>query len=402
MSPASESAVLGALQPIIDPDFQKSIVDLGFVKNIRIEGTRVSFAIELTTPACPVKEEFQRAARERVLALDGVEDVEVTMTSNTRGRGQAAGQGAAPKPEVLPGVKNVIAVASGKGGVGKSTVALNLALALNDAGARVGVMDADVYGPSLPLLSGVHGRPHVSEENERIYPHDALGIKLMSMGFFLTDDSPVIWRGPMVHGLVGQFLRDVEWGELDYLVVDMPPGTGDAALTLTQEAPLAGAVIITTANDLSLIDARKGLRMFETVQVPVDCACSRRYRCRCWASWRTCRTSRRPICPIASTTCSARVAGSARRRSSEWISSAKSPSTCGLSRVETTVARSCGTHPAHRRPRSSATSRARWRASSRCCRKRRRRSPTPTSAGSPIRTELAARYSSRFTRRRSE
>jgi ATP-binding protein involved in chromosome partitioning len=264
MAPVPESAVLDALRPIIDPDFQKSIVDLGFVKNIRIEGAKVSFEIELTTPACPVKAEFQRAAHERVQALDGVEDVEVTMTSNTRGQLQDT-----PRAELLPEVKNVIAVASGKGGVGKSTVALNLALALGDTGASVGLLDADVYGPSIPLLAGVHGQPRVEEGQQRIHPHEALGLKLMSIGFFLTDDSPVIWRGPMVHGLVRQFLGDVDWGKLDYLIVDMPPGTGDAALTLTQQAPLAGAIIVTTANDLSLIDARKGLRMFETVQVPV-------------------------------------------------------------------------------------------------------------------------------------
>jgi ATP-binding protein involved in chromosome partitioning len=261
MSPPSESAVLDALRPIIDPDFGKSIVDLGFVKNLVIEGTRVAFSIELTTPACPVKEEFQRAAHERVLALLGVEHVDVTMTANTRGR-KATSEG-----DVLPGVRNTIAVASGKGGVGKSTVAINLAVALQRSGARVGVLDADVYGPSLPLLTGVHGRPRAEEK--RIHPHESAGLKLMSMGFFLTDDSPVIWRGPMVHGLIRQFLTDVLWGELDYLVVDMPPGTGDAALTLTQMAPLSGAVIVTTANDLSLIDARKGLAMFEKVQVPV-------------------------------------------------------------------------------------------------------------------------------------
>ncbi len=259
----SEAGVLEALRPIIDPDFQKSIVDLGFVKDIRIEEGRVSFAIELTTPACPVKEEFQRAARDRVLALEGVQEVDVTMTANTRGRGAPA-EGA---ENVLPQVRNVVAVASGKGGVGKSTVAINLALALRRAGASVGVMDADVYGPSLPLLTGVNGRPHASEK--RIFPHEANGMKLMSMGFFLGDDSPVIWRGPMVHGLVRQFLTDVEWGSLDYLVIDMPPGTGDAALTLTQMAPLSGAVIVTTANDLSLIDARKGLKMFQKVNVPV-------------------------------------------------------------------------------------------------------------------------------------
>jgi ATP-binding protein involved in chromosome partitioning len=262
MSPISESAVLDALRPIVDPDFGKSIVDLGFVKNLRIEGARVAFDIELTTPACPVKAEFEREARERVGALPGVEAVEVTMTAETRGRSAAARAEA-----VLPGVRNAVAVASGKGGVGKSTVALNLALALREAGASVGLMDADVYGPSLPLLTGISGRPH--SENKRIFPLEGLGLRLMSMGFFVSDDSPVIWRGPMVHGLVRQFLTDVEWGELDYLVVDMPPGTGDAALTLTQSAPLSGAVIVTTANDLSLADARKGLTMFQRVQVPV-------------------------------------------------------------------------------------------------------------------------------------
>jgi ATP-binding protein involved in chromosome partitioning len=259
--PPTENDVLDALRPIIDPDFGKSIVDLGFVKQLRIEGGRVSFQIELTTPACPVKAEFERAARERVSALPGVEEVEVTMSANTRGRAIE------PEVDVLPGVRNTIAVASGKGGVGKSTTAINIALALKETGASVGLMDADVYGPSLPLLSGVSGRPEAVEG--RILPHEGYGMKLMSMGFFLTEDSPVIWRGPMVHGLIGQFLKDVAWGELDYLVIDLPPGTGDAALTLTQQAPLSGAVIVTTANDLSLIDARKGLKMFEKVNVPV-------------------------------------------------------------------------------------------------------------------------------------
>ncbi len=258
----SETDVLGALRPIMDPDFNKSIVELGFIKQLQIDGAKVSFSIELTTPACPVKAEFERAARERVLALPGVSEVEVTMTANTRGRNFGT-----ELAEVLPGVKNTIAVASGKGGVGKSTTAINLAIALRDSGAVVGVMDADVYGPSLPLLTGVSGRPEV--RGKRILPHLAHGMKVMSMGFLVTDDSPVIWRGPMVHGLIKQFLTDVEWGELDYLVIDMPPGTGDAALTLTQQAPLAGAVIVTTANDLSLVDARKGLKMFQKVEVPV-------------------------------------------------------------------------------------------------------------------------------------
>ncbi len=262
MTPVSRDAVLDALRPIIDPDFGKSIVDLGFVKNVAVQDAKVSLTIELTTPACPVKAQFERAARERVLALDGVDQVDVTMTSNTRGAAHAQADA-----EVLPGVKNTIAVASGKGGVGKSTVAVNLAVALGETGARVGLMDADVYGPSLPLLMGVNGRPQATDK--KVQPLEAFGVKVMSMGFFVTDDSPVIWRGPMVHGLVRQFLTDVEWGELDYLVVDMPPGTGDAALTLTQQAPLAGAIIVTTSNDLSLVDARKGLRMFEQVRVPV-------------------------------------------------------------------------------------------------------------------------------------
>ncbi len=259
----SEQQVLEALRPIIDPDFGKSIVDLGFVKNLAIDGGRVAFTIELTTPACPVKADFERSARERVTALAGVEEVEVSMTANTRGRSAST----AAQADVLPGVKNTIAVASGKGGVGKSTVAVNLALALCESGAKVGLMDADVYGPSLPLLTGVSGQPH--SEDKRIFPKEGYGLRLMSMGFFVNEDSPVIWRGPMVHGLIRQFLTDVDWGQLDYLVIDMPPGTGDAALTLTQQAPLSGAVIVTTANDLSLIDARKGLKMFEKVNVPV-------------------------------------------------------------------------------------------------------------------------------------
>jgi len=259
----SEPEILDALRPIEDPDFRKSIVDLGFIKNLQVENRKVSFDIELTTPACPVKAEFERAARENVLALEGVDEVTVNMTAQTR---QAA-SGVQDKL-VLPGVKNMLAVASGKGGVGKSTTALNLALAMRQSGARVGILDADVYGPSLPLLTGVAGRPQTTA-NQRIIPLEGFGLKLMSMGFFVTDDSPVIWRGPMVHGLIKQFLTDVAWGELDYLIIDLPPGTGDAALTLTQLAPLSGAVIVTTANDLSVIDARKGLQMFNKVNVPV-------------------------------------------------------------------------------------------------------------------------------------
>jgi ATP-binding protein involved in chromosome partitioning len=266
MTPPSvtESQILDALRPIVDPDFGKSIVDLGFVQNISIRGGDVSFAIELTTPACPIKEEFERDAVARVSALAGVDTVAVSMTSQSR---PTPGSLETAREDVLPGVFRTIAVASGKGGVGKSTTAINLALALQKAGGRVGVMDCDVYGPSLPLLTGTHARP--STQGKKIIPLEGLGLKLMSIGYFTDDDSPVIWRGPMVHGLIKQFLTDVLWGELDYLILDMPPGTGDAALTLTQNAPLSGAVIVTTANDLSLIDARKGLEMFRKVNIPV-------------------------------------------------------------------------------------------------------------------------------------
>lgn len=268
MSQVTEAQVRDALRPIVDPDFGRSIVDLGFVRDVVIDGGQVSFRIVLTTPACPVKAEFERAAQERVGALPGVREVRVEMGAETRGR-------AAPRTptagDVLPGVRNTLAVASGKGGVGKSNTAVNLALSLAASGARVGLLDADVYGPSLPTLLGVSERPHTEERGERkvIVPIERHGLRLMSMGFFVTESSPVIWRGPMVHGLIRQFLTDVEWGALDYLLIDLPPGTGDAALTLTQQAPLSGAVIVTTPNDLSTVDARKAFKMFEKVNVPV-------------------------------------------------------------------------------------------------------------------------------------
>lgn len=265
MAAITEGAVLDALRPIIDPDFKRSIVDLGFVKEIVIDGGRVSFTIELTTPACPVKEQFREQATNAVSSLSGVTSVDVNMSSSTRGRSAAS---FASSVEVLPGVKNVVAVASGKGGVGKSTTAINLALALQNSGAKVGILDADVYGPSLPLLLGIHEQP-LTTPDKKLLPLEKHGMRLMSMGFLVSEGSPVIWRGPMVHGLIRQFLTDVKWGELDYLIIDMPPGTGDAALTLTQQAPLAGAVIVTTSNDLSLIDARKGLAMFQKVSVPI-------------------------------------------------------------------------------------------------------------------------------------
>jgi ATP-binding protein involved in chromosome partitioning len=262
MSQLSERAVLDALRPIQDPDFKRSIVDLGFVKNLRIDGGKVAFAIELTTPACPVKERFEGEARAAVAKLPGVTSVEVTMTAQTRGSTHTA------RPEGLEDVKNVVAVASGKGGVGKSTVAVNLALALSESGAKVGLLDCDVYGPSIPLMLHISGRPQVTPD-KKIHPLMSFGLKLMSIGFLAGENAPVIWRGPMVHGVIKQFLSDVKWGELDYLVLDLPPGTGDAALTICQTAPLAGAVIVTTPQEVALIDARKGLQMFQRVNVPV-------------------------------------------------------------------------------------------------------------------------------------
>ncbi len=263
MASPSPDQILEALRPIEDPDFKRSIVDLGFVKNIEIDGGRVAFRIELTTPACPVKDQFREAASRAVSALPGVEEVVVEMTADTRAASRAP-----DAPEGLARVKNIIAVASGKGGVGKSTVSVNLAYGLHQSGARVGLLDCDVYGPSVPLMTAASGAPEITADR-KIMPIEVQGVRLMSIGFLAGKDAPVIWRGPMVHGIIKQFLSDVEWGELDYLVLDMPPGTGDAALTVTQIAPLAGAIIVTTPQEVSVIDARKGLQMFRRVNVPV-------------------------------------------------------------------------------------------------------------------------------------
>ena len=262
----TKDAVLGALKDVYDPDLKRSIVDLGFIKNLEIKKSTVSFDLELTTPACPVKDQLKASAEEKVKALEGVDTVEINMTAQVR-------QGSPEKGNVLPGVKNVVAVASGKGGVGKSTTSANLALALQKTGATVGLLDADVYGPSMAMMFGVTERPQQRENpatgQGMLIPIQSQGIRLMSMAFLSDDKTPVIWRGPMVHGLVQQFLTVVDWGTLDYLVIDLPPGTGDAQLTLTQMAPLAGAVIVTTPQDVSLLDARKGLKMFQDVNVPV-------------------------------------------------------------------------------------------------------------------------------------
>ena len=261
MSDLRPEQVLDALRAVRDPDLHRDIVDLGFVKDLRLDGGKVAFTIELTTPACPVREQMEQQARQLVAALPGVRDVQVTMTAQVR-----AGTGSAVAE--IAGVRNLVAVASGKGGVGKSTVAVNLALALHQDGARVGVLDADIYGPSIPIMLGTHDAPHATSDN-RILPLERHGLKLMSIGFLAGPEAPVVWRGPMVHKMVSQFLGAVAWGELDYLVIDLPPGTGDAQLTLTQAAPLSGAVIVTTPQDVALEDVYRGVRMFEQVKVPI-------------------------------------------------------------------------------------------------------------------------------------
>jgi ATP-binding protein involved in chromosome partitioning len=262
MTQLNEQLILDSLRQIKDPDLHKDIVTLGFIRDLQINGGNVSFRIVLTTPACPVKAEMESAAKEIVSALPGVTSVSVTMDAEVpKGRGLG-------EKLVIEGVKNIIAVSSGKGGVGKSTVAVNLAVSLALDGARVGLMDADVYGPNVPIMLGAsEARPEV--EVNKLIPIEAFGVKFMSMALLQPGDKPMIVRGPILHGLVKQFLSDVKWGELDYLIVDMPPGTGDVQLSLAQLVPVQGAVLVTTPQNVAVADVRRALRMFETVAIPV-------------------------------------------------------------------------------------------------------------------------------------
>jgi len=262
MAQVTEPQVYGALAQIRDPDLHKDIVSLGFIKDLQITGGSVSFRIVLTTPACPVKDQMRDQAREFVGALPGVTSVNVTMDAVVP-KGRGIGEKAS-----VPGIRNIIAVSSGKGGVGKSTVAVNVALALARDGARVGLMDADVYGPNVPLMLGVGDRRPEVEIN-KLLPIRVHGISLISMAILKPGDEPMIVRGPILHSLVRQFLHDVKWGELDYLIVDMPPGTGDVQLSLAQLVPVQGAVLVTTPQEVALADVRRALRMFETVAVPI-------------------------------------------------------------------------------------------------------------------------------------
>lgn len=261
MEQVTESAVLDALRKIQDPDLHKDIVALDFIKDLVIDNGNVSFRIVLTTPACPVKEQMREAAEEHVGALAGVTKATVTMDAAV-----PQGRGFGEKPQ-LPGIRNIIAVSSGKGGVGKSTVAVNIAVSLAANGARVGLMDMDVYGPNVPQMLGLSRQPEV--RGQKLIPLEAHGVKVMSMALLQPGDKPMIVRGPILHGLVRQFLTDVLWGELDYLVVDMPPGTGDVQLSLAQLVPVQGAVLVTTPQSVAISDVRRAYRMFETVHVPI-------------------------------------------------------------------------------------------------------------------------------------
>lgn len=269
----TKEQVLDALSNVIDPDLHKDIVTLGMVEELYIDGMDVHFTVNLTTPACPMKEQIQRAAENAIIHLVDENAVpHVTMTANVRGQG-ATGVSDRPADPAVPenmlaGVKNIIAVASGKGGVGKSTISVNLAVALAKTGAKVGLVDTDIYGPSIPTMFATNERPNINTQRKLI-PIEKYGVKLLSMGFLVDPDQAVVWRGPMVSSAVKQFLTDAYWGELDYLVMDMPPGTGDIQLTIVQTVPLTGAVIVSTPQDVALDDARKGVAMFKKVNVPV-------------------------------------------------------------------------------------------------------------------------------------
>jgi ATP-binding protein involved in chromosome partitioning len=261
MTQVSEAAVLEALKAVRDPDLNRDIVTLKFIKNLRVSGGHVAFTIELTTPACPVKDQMKEQARAAVLQVPGVSNVEIEMTAQVRST-MSADLGKAP----VEGVKNIIAVGAGKGGVGKTTVAVNLAIALSQCGGRVAMIDGDIYGPNVPIMLGISTQ--LTTDGQKILPAEQYGIQLVSMAFLTNDDSPVIWRGPMLHGAIQQFFREVRWRDIDYLVVDLPPGTGDVALSLSQSVPVSGSVVVTTPQTVSIADTRRAVRMYQKLNVP--------------------------------------------------------------------------------------------------------------------------------------
>ena len=255
-------AVIAALRTVDDPGLLRDLITLNMARDIEVSGRNVSVRVVLTTPACPLKDQIEADIRGALDRLGWVEDVSIRWDAEVRAN-PGTGQGEQP----VPGVKNTIAVASGKGGVGKTTVAVNVSVALRELGARVGILDADIYGPNVPVMLGVEGPPVL--ENDKIQPLRGCGLLAMSMGFLAQPGQAVIWRGPMVHNALRQLLEDVNWGELDYLIVDLPPGTGDAPLSLSQLLPLVGAVIVTTPQEVALQDVRRSIAMFEKLKVPV-------------------------------------------------------------------------------------------------------------------------------------
>ncbi|MFS8864467.1 Mrp/NBP35 family ATP-binding protein [Synechococcus sp. H55.9] len=261
------AAILEALRPVQDPELRRSLVELNMIRDIRVEPERVAFTLVLTTPACPLRELIVEECKAAIRRLAPVETIEVTVTAET------PRSPSLPDRQSVPGVRNIIAISSGKGGVGKTSVSVNVAVALAQSGARVGLLDADIYGPNVPLMLGLQDQSLLvrkrEDGGEDIFPLENYGVKMVSMGLLVGRDQPVIWRGPMLNGVIRQFLYQVQWGELDYLIVDMPPGTGDAQLTLVQAVPLAGAVIVTTPQSVALLDSRKGLNMFRQLGVPI-------------------------------------------------------------------------------------------------------------------------------------
>jgi ATP-binding protein involved in chromosome partitioning len=267
--PASKEDVLKALSSVTDPATGKNVVDAGMVQGLVLKGGNIGFAIEVPPQRGPSSEPLRKACEDAVARLPGVLSVTAVLTAHQEQRPQQSAPHPQHAPQRLgiPGVESVIAVASGKGGVGKSTVAVNLALALSQLGLKVGLLDADIYGPSVPRLLGINRKP--TSDGDKLQPIEKFGLKTMSIGFLVGEDSPLVWRGPMVQSALTQMMSDVAWAPLDVLVLDMPPGTGDAQLTIAQRVPLKGAVIVSTPQDIALIDARKGLQMFRKTEVPV-------------------------------------------------------------------------------------------------------------------------------------
>ncbi len=261
MTAITHDAVIEAMRTVQEPELGRDLVALDMVKNVVIDGSALAMTIELTTPACPLKDEIERTTNAALSAI-GASKVDITWGAMVR-RAQPR-----QAEQLVPGVKNIIAVASGKGGVGKSTVSVNLAVALAQSGATVGLLDGDITGPNIPLMLGLEGQPKASENN-KITPLERYGVKAISIQFFVPEGQPIVWRGPLVGGAIQQFLRDVDWGDLDYLVIDLPPGTSDAQLTLAQAVPISGAVLVTTPQEVSLADVGKALAMFQRMSVPV-------------------------------------------------------------------------------------------------------------------------------------